>query len=83
MAFPAILLAIGIAAALGPRMSSVIIALTVAYMPRTARIVRASALVGARNGLRAGRAASPAPATCGSMLRPHPAELHGPAAGAV
>ncbi|EXU83234.1 peptide ABC transporter permease [Brucella melitensis 548] len=45
MAFPAILLAIGISAALGPHLSLVIIALTSAYIPRCARIVRASALV--------------------------------------
>lgn len=45
MAFPAILLAIGISAALGPQTGSVIVALGVAYVPRTARIVRASALV--------------------------------------
>jgi peptide/nickel transport system permease protein len=45
MAFPAIILAIGLAAALGPQTSSLIIAVSVAYAPRTARIVRASALV--------------------------------------
>jgi peptide/nickel transport system permease protein len=45
MAFPAIILAIGLAAALGPQTTSLIIALSVAYIPRTARIVRASALV--------------------------------------
>jgi len=45
MAAPAILLAIGLGAALGPQTQSVIIALAVAYVPRTARIVRASALV--------------------------------------
>jgi peptide/nickel transport system permease protein len=45
MAFPAILLAIGVSAALGPNLSSVIIALTSAYIPRCARMVRASALV--------------------------------------
>lgn len=45
MAFPAILLAIGLGAALGPSATSVIIALSVAYLPRTARLVRASALV--------------------------------------
>ena len=39
MAFPAIILAIGLAAALGPQPTSLIIALSVAYMPRTARIV--------------------------------------------
>ncbi|RRH76144.1 ABC transporter permease [Falsigemmobacter faecalis] len=45
MAFPAILLAMGVSAVLGPHISSVIIALTSAYIPRCARIVRASALV--------------------------------------
>jgi peptide/nickel transport system permease protein len=45
LAFPAILLAIGISAALGPQTGSVIVALSVAYVPRTARIVRASTLV--------------------------------------
>ena len=45
MAFPAILLAIGIGATLGPHADSVIIALSIAYMPRTARVVRATALV--------------------------------------
>ena len=45
MAFPAILLAIGIGAALGPQATSVIVALGVAYVPRTARIVRAAVLV--------------------------------------
>jgi peptide/nickel transport system permease protein len=45
MAFPAVLLAIGITAALGPSIVNVVIALGVAYTPRTARIVRASVLV--------------------------------------
>ena len=45
MALPAILLAIGISAALGPQSGSVIAALTVAYIPRTARVTRASTLV--------------------------------------
>jgi peptide/nickel transport system permease protein len=45
MAFPAVLLAIGITAALGPSMANAMIALTAVYTPRTARIVRASALV--------------------------------------
>ena len=45
MAFPAVLLAIGITAALGPSMVNAMIALTAVYTPRTARIVRASALV--------------------------------------
>jgi len=45
MAFPAILLAIGITAVLGPSTPNVILALAVVYIPRTARIVRASVLV--------------------------------------
>lgn len=45
MAFPAILIAIGITAVLGPSMENVILALAVVYIPRTARIVRASVLV--------------------------------------
>jgi peptide/nickel transport system permease protein len=44
-AFPAIVLAIGLGAALGPASGSLIIALTIAYIPRTARVVRASALI--------------------------------------
>jgi peptide/nickel transport system permease protein len=45
MAFPAILLAIGITAVLGPSTENVILALAVVYIPRTARIVRGSVLV--------------------------------------
>jgi peptide/nickel transport system permease protein len=45
MAFPAVLLAIGIAAALGPSVATVVIALSVVYIPRTARVLRASVLV--------------------------------------
>ena len=45
MAFPAILLAIGVTAVLGPSTENVILALAVVYIPRTARIVRASVLV--------------------------------------
>jgi len=45
MAFPAILLAIGITAVLGPSTVNVILALAIVYIPRTARIVRASVLV--------------------------------------
>jgi len=45
MAFPAILLAIAIAAALGPSAMNAVIALSVVYTPRTARIVRATVLV--------------------------------------
>ena len=45
MAFPAVLLAIGIAAALQPSVLTVVIALSVVYIPRTARVLRASVLV--------------------------------------
>jgi peptide/nickel transport system permease protein len=45
MAFPAILLAIALAATLGASELNAVIALTVAYTPRTARILRASVLV--------------------------------------
>lgn len=45
MAFPSVLLAIAITAALGPSLANVIIALGVTYTPRTARVVRASVLV--------------------------------------
>jgi len=45
MAFPGVLLAIALAAALGPSEMNAIIALTVTFTPRTARIVRASVLV--------------------------------------
>ncbi|WP_254070271.1 ABC transporter permease [Acidisphaera sp. L21] len=45
MAFPAVLLAIGITAALGSSVLNVIIALSIVYIPRTARIVRASVIV--------------------------------------
>ncbi|MCP5150424.1 MAG: ABC transporter permease [Ectothiorhodospiraceae bacterium] len=45
MAFPVILLAIGITAALGPGSMNAVIALAAVYTPRTARIVRASVLV--------------------------------------
>ena len=45
MAFPAILLAIAIASALGPSAINAVIALAAVYTPRTARIVRGSVLV--------------------------------------
>ena len=45
MAFPAVLLAIGVTAVLGPSVNDVIIALGVVYTPRTARIVRSSVIV--------------------------------------
>ena len=45
MAFPGVLLAIALASALGPSEMTVIIALTVTYTPRTARVVRAAVMV--------------------------------------
>ncbi len=45
MAFPGILLAVAIAAALGPSEFNAVIALSIAYTPRTSRIVRAAVLV--------------------------------------
>ena len=45
MAFPGLLLAIALAATLGPSEATVIIALTVAYTPRTARVMRGAVLV--------------------------------------
>jgi len=45
MAFPAIVLAIALMAALGPRLSNVIIALSIVYMPRTARLIRSTVVV--------------------------------------
>jgi peptide/nickel transport system permease protein len=44
MAFPAILLAIAIMGALGPGVQNVVLALSIVYWPRTARIVRGSVL---------------------------------------
>lgn len=45
MAFPDVLLAIALMAALGPNVVNVIVALTAVYIPRMARIVRSSTLV--------------------------------------
>ncbi|MFS8050346.1 ABC transporter permease [Rhizobium sp. BR 314] len=45
MAFPDILLAIALVAALGPSLATVIVALSIVYAPRLARVVRASSLV--------------------------------------
>jgi peptide/nickel transport system permease protein len=45
MAFPAILLAIAISALLGASEFNVVVALTITYVPRTARILRSSVLV--------------------------------------
>jgi peptide/nickel transport system permease protein len=58
MAFPAILLAIAIMAALGPSEINAVIALGVVYTPRTARIVRGSVLSVKENDfIKASRAA--------------------------
>lgn len=45
MAFPSVLLAIAITAALGPSLANVIVALAITYTPRTARVARAAVLV--------------------------------------
>lgn len=45
MAFPAILLAIAIMAALGPTTTNVIVSLSIVYTPYVARVIRSSALV--------------------------------------
>jgi peptide/nickel transport system permease protein len=45
MAFPDILLAISLVAALGPSLATVIVALGIVYAPRLARVVRASTLI--------------------------------------
>ena len=45
MAFPSIIINIGIMAALGPSVKNVVLALTFSYSPRMARIVRSSVLV--------------------------------------
>jgi len=45
MAFPGVLLAIALAAALSPSEGNVVAALSVAFVPRTARVVRSSVLV--------------------------------------
>jgi peptide/nickel transport system permease protein len=45
MAFPAIILAIALMAALGPSVTNVIVAIGIVYSPRVARVVRGSVLV--------------------------------------
>jgi peptide/nickel transport system permease protein len=44
MAFPGVILAIAIMAAIGPRVENVIFSLTVVYTPRLARVIRSSVL---------------------------------------
>lgn len=61
-AFPTLLMAIALAAILGPGIVNVILALGIAYAPRTARIVRASILVLAQQQfVEAARAAGAGP----------------------
>jgi peptide/nickel transport system permease protein len=48
MAFPGIVLAVGIMAAMGPRVSNVIVALAIVQMPRVVRLVR-SVVISLRN----------------------------------
>ena len=75
MAFPAIVLAIAVAAVLGASVVNVIIALSIATMPHTARIVRASVLVvREREYVEAARAlgAGPKCASCAAMCCPTP-----------
>ncbi len=63
MAFPGILLAIALAATLGPSEINVMIALAIAYTPRTARIVRGAVLVAAaQDYVEAARAIGAGPA---------------------
>lgn len=45
MALPGVLLAIAIMAAVGPRVSNIVLALTLVYMPRCARVARSAVLV--------------------------------------
>ncbi|MBM3547837.1 MAG: ABC transporter permease [Alphaproteobacteria bacterium] len=45
MAFPTIILALALSAALGPSAFNIVVALSVVYTPRVARVVRASVLV--------------------------------------
>jgi peptide/nickel transport system permease protein len=45
MAFPDILLAVALVAALGPSLATVVVALGIVYAPRLARVVRASTLI--------------------------------------
>lgn len=45
MAFPSVLLAVAIMAAVGPRLTNVILALSLVYTPRIGRVVRATVLV--------------------------------------
>jgi peptide/nickel transport system permease protein len=81
MAFPAIVLAIAFMASLGPRVSNIIIALTIVYMPRTARITYGAVLVARELAyVEAARAAGRA--RLSRRVPAHPAQLPGAARGA-
>jgi len=57
MSFPSLLLALAMMAALGPSVTNVIIALSLAYVPRTARVVESAALgISAKPYIEAARA---------------------------
>lgn len=45
MAFPAIILALGLIAALGSSLTNVVVALSIVYVPRVARVMRGAALI--------------------------------------
>ena len=69
MAFPGILLAIALAVTLGPSEMTAVVALTVAYSPRTARVMRGAVLVArAQDYVEAARAVG---ARTGRILRKH------------
>ena len=69
MAFPGILLAIALAVTLGPSEMTAVIALTVAYSPRTARVMRGAVLVArAQDYVEAARAVG---AKTSRILRKH------------
>jgi peptide/nickel transport system permease protein len=69
MAFPGILLAIALAVTLGPSEMTAVVALTVAYSPRTARVMRGAVLVArAQDYVEAARAVG---AKTGRILRKH------------
>jgi peptide/nickel transport system permease protein len=78
MAFPDVLLAIGLMAALGPRVSNVVVALIVVYTPRMTRVVRAATLV-AREQLYVDAARALGVADVGILIRHIFPNILGPA----
>jgi peptide/nickel transport system permease protein len=56
-AFPQLILALAVASILGPAVQNVVIAVAIPIIPRAARVVRATALVGEGEPVRRGRAA--------------------------